>query len=1121
MSSAAVASPSAGARQLLTVGGDGGAYATIAAALADARDGATISVLPGRYPENLQLTTMVTLRAEHGPGSVEVRPPGGVAVLAAAGAAGLRGIAVVGLDPGCAAVEVRRGELALDTCTVTSAGWAGVVAHGDGAVVMRDCVVQECLGTGVLVTSPAGSSLEDSEVRDTGASGVVVTEQGVLSLRRVAVARTTGNGVCAKGGARLTADACSITEAASPALVVEDRAGADVRATTVTASATLDVYLLSTGVTRVASSTFEGAGAQSLHVTAAASPHLEGCRFAGAGGSGVQITGAASPHLVSCSVEATPLGVLVEGEASPVLDDVRVEGTRTAAVHVREGADAGCTHLRVSDAHGPGVVVAGTASVHLRDAVVETSGTALEVTEGAVAEVFDARLAGADEQLVLVRAGGRARLTSVLLRGGGAVASGAELVMADSEVVDAGGDGIRADSGATLRAASCRVTSPRGHGVVVRTGATAGLEGCEVARSGGDGLVLDTDAPVTASGCRIIDSATVAVRHLIDHEGVSVTDLTDHAGPASPAGPGSSVWSPGGEDVGAPPPAPGRSGVAAGSVLSGPLGDLEDLIGLQGVKREVTGLINLITMSQRRQDLGLPMPPMSRHLVFAGPPGTGKTTVARLYGSVLAELGILARGHMVEVARADLVGQYIGSTAIKTTEVVEKAMGGVLFIDEAYTLSNGSGGSGPDFGQEAIDALMKIMEDRRDELVVIVAGYSDLMQTFLASNPGVASRFTRTIEFPNYGVDELVTITTNLCRKHYYELTDDATAVLTDYFERVPKDGTFGNGRVARKLFEAMVGHQASRLAGTPGAKDSDLNRLTAEDLLPELEQLAADRRRPGRAAREDPQAVLEASRGWGRLRELTGQGAVRAAAGRTLLALAEGAAGVSRDAAAVPAADVLLRGPRGSGRSEVARLYAQCLAEVGLVDVGHLVRVSLRADLCPRWPGQAGPLLASALERARGGVLVLDADPGWITDDEERRTEVAEALEAALPHAPALPVLVLVGEDAALREVPRIATVLARAVPTCWDLSAYTPDELVELVVRELVRRGHEVPDDVAAVLRGVVGDDGTARSAHDLAHRLARTAASRTLAAADVEALVSASGAPLALGDETAAAP
>src|SRR5258708_7245799 len=150
----------------------------------------------------------------------------------------------------------------------------------------------------------------------------------------------------------------------------------------------------------------------------------------------------------------------------------------------------------------------------------------------------------------------------------------------------------------------------------------------------------------------------------------------------------------------------------------------------------------------------------------ARPRGTGKTTVARLYGAVLAELGVLREGHLVEVSRADLVAQYIGGTAIKTTEVVSRAMGGVLFIDEAYSLTNQSRGSGPDFGREAVETLMKLMEDNRDQLVVIGAGYSELMEQFLSSNPGIASRFSRTIEFPTYSIAELFTIVRGMFSRH-------------------------------------------------------------------------------------------------------------------------------------------------------------------------------------------------------------------------------------------------------------------------------------------------------------------------------------------------------------------
>jgi len=262
------------------------------------------------------------------------------------------------------------------------------------------------------------------------------------------------------------------------------------------------------------------------------------------------------------------------------------------------------------------------------------------------------------------------------------------------------------------------------------------------------------------------------------------------------------------------------------------LGELDALVGLESVKREVRALTDMIEVGRRRQQAGLKAASVKRHLVFTGSPGTGKTTVARLYGEILASLGVLEKGHLVEVSRVDLVGEHIGSTAIRTQEAFQRARGGVLFIDEAYALSPED--AGRDFGKEAIDTLVKLMEDHRDAVVVIVAGYTAEMERFLSVNPGVASRFSRTITFGDYGPDELLRIVEQQADEHEYRLTPGASEALLKYFTAIPKGPAFGNGRSARQTFEAMVERHASRVAQLADPSTDDLTLLYGED-LPEL----------------------------------------------------------------------------------------------------------------------------------------------------------------------------------------------------------------------------------------------------------------------------------------------
>lgn len=261
------------------------------------------------------------------------------------------------------------------------------------------------------------------------------------------------------------------------------------------------------------------------------------------------------------------------------------------------------------------------------------------------------------------------------------------------------------------------------------------------------------------------------------------------------------------------------------------LAELDGLCGLAKVKEDVKGLINLVKVRKLRQEAGLPVPPMSLHLVFMGNPGTGKTTVARLLSKIYHAVGVLSKGQLVEVDRSGLVAGFVGQTALKTQEAIDKALGGVLFIDEAYALANQDNAN--DFGREAIEVLLKGMEDHRDDLIVIVAGYTDLMANFIHANPGLESRFNKYFYFEDYDGGQLAEIFRSICRKNGYELDEAADKAVAEAFQVLyeRRDENFGNARDVRNVFEAAVACQANCVASMEAPEKKDLMALTVADL--------------------------------------------------------------------------------------------------------------------------------------------------------------------------------------------------------------------------------------------------------------------------------------------------
>ncbi len=464
--------------------------------------------------------------------------------------------------------------------------------------------------------------------------------------------------------------------------------------------------------------------------------------------------------------------------------------------------------------------------------------------------------------------------------------------------------------------------------------------------------------------------------------------------------------------------------------------EFEKVIGLNAVKERVFQLEEFLALQKIRQSRGSKQTRLTMNFIFTGNPGTGKTTIARLVSKYLKALGYLSSGHLVEVDRSRLVGQYIGHTAPKTQAVIDSAKGGVLFIDEAYSLARGGGN---DFGKEAIDTIVKGMEDLREDLVVILAGYKDEMDDFLKTNPGLQSRFNNHIDFPDYTSEELFMISEKIVESEGFTIEDDLKDELIEEFTRkqIPGKNDSGNGRLARNIVEKAIAEQSVRLKGSGGAlkllSDEELNMLTKEDFGLGAENTF------------DLNAELDKIIGLDQVKEFMREMELQLVAQKK-----RKTAGLH--STMNQSLNMIFTGNPGTGKTTVARLLGTMMKEMGILKSGHFVEVD-RGGLVGRYVGETAPKTTDKFMSALGGILFIDEAYALATDSygKEAIDTIVKLMEDHRENI----IVILAGYEKEMKEFLKTNSGLKSRFPLNVDFKDYSLQELV--AIGESMIKGRE----------------------------------------------------------------
>jgi Right handed beta helix region len=822
----------------------------IGRAVAQAAPGTTITVRPGVYREELVFAADVTVVAEEGPGTVVVETSDGRGLLVSEGRVELRDIEFRGDDPQMPVIQVTGGTLRLQGCDVRAAAvaavhlaggelrvqggsvrnlrGAGLVLDAGGARVV-DCVISDVTGPAVVTTGDARAVFHGCTIRDV-AVGAVLGGSTAAEFENCRLERVAGPGLLVRESARPRLQGV-VVELAQVGLYVDGRAAPRLRACRFLGSTAHGVVLAEQGEPTLTDCVIGDSAVHGLRSGDRAGGHLVGCRVerSGAAGvvldedsttavtggeiadcadAGVLVTGRSAPTITETLLRGNPIGVSIEGSAQPVLRSVRI---RDAACGVHAvGGSGRLDDCEIIGAGSVAVRLGGAAELRLHGDRVRAGRFGVRVEGTATAVLTAVSVAGTEGTGLVVESGATARLEGCRFADGAA--------------------GLQWQPGSTGAVRDCRITGHHGVGVLVASSDGVTLADSTIRDNGDDLRLTVPPSTVTTSGLEV--GAPVITPALADHRSAD-----DGAGDGKAADDGAADDKAADDRAGDDRAGDDRAGDdraaddgAGDDPVAGLLAEVDALVGQAGVKRDVALLLGLQRLARRRARAGLLAPPTPRHLVFAGPAGTGRRTVARLYGRALAGLGGLHRGHLIEVTEADLVDPADPTSG--SAGRIQEARGGVLLV---RTGTDGMAGTGSTAGRSApeppgpdvVAALLAVMD--REDLVVIVTGTGAGIQALLAAHPAIGAAIGRIVTFTEFSGDELATMVERLARRHHYELGPGTWEALRVMFEAGPRAG--GGVRSAESVFTRMLDRQAYRLAEAGVFDDSELARLQPEDL--------------------------------------------------------------------------------------------------------------------------------------------------------------------------------------------------------------------------------------------------------------------------------------------------